>query len=295
MMFSIPAIVPVPAPRGMVALPTGAIGLQLFAGQREIKLPSYVLKKAVSRRSLEVAIHAIAPILEAAERVVRPRWSWVSHPLARRAIGLFVFLLALAIAYPLFEFKALHAMSVFAVSLGMAEQDGLAVVIGLVAGVLSLTMVAAFGVSSQALRVKVQKTLRKVLRRLRHSFLGRFLERLGFARLGRILTMEWNELLLMWDPAKREAERRARAARAPVAERGVAPRVERSVAPHVERSVATRRPPAVALVPPPVGGKARPAVGSKVPSSSVPRRASAGTVQARRPPPARRVQPAAQA
>jgi hypothetical protein len=223
-LFAIPAIVPVPAPRGMVALPAGAIGYHLVSGRRQIKLPKFLLNKSVSRRALEVAIHAMAPILEAAEKVVRPRWSWVSHPISRRAVGMLVFLLAVAIAYPLFGFKALHALSLIVMSLGLAERDGLAVLIGLVAGVVSLVIVATCGVSMGALRAKVRSTIAKIARRLRLSYMAKFLDRLGFTRIARILTAEWSDLLMMWDPARRQPVRaRAGASRAPASAHGGAP------------------------------------------------------------------------
>ena len=207
MMFSLPAIVPVPAPWGMVTLPTGAIACQLLSGQKQIKLPRFVLKKSVSRRALAVALHAILPTLEAAEKVVRPRWSWVNHPSARRAIGLFVFLLAIAIAYPLFGFNALHATSIFVMALGMAEQDGLAVLMGVAVGVLSFAVLAASGMSARALRAKAGNWLRKMGRKLGLAALARILHRRGYPRLARILAFQWSDLLLFWNPEQRGAQR----------------------------------------------------------------------------------------
>jgi hypothetical protein len=213
MMFSIPAMVPVPSPNGMVSMPTGAIGYQMASGLKQIRLPRFILRKSVSRKSLAVAIHAVLPILEAAEKVARPRWSWVNHAVARRMIGLFVFLLAIAIAFPLFGFSPLHATSIFVIALGMAEKDGLAVMVGIVAGVLSLAIVAATGVSGRALRSKAGKWLRKIGRKIGFSAFASFLERRGYKLLARILRFEWSDLLLLWDPEKRHAARRANNAR----------------------------------------------------------------------------------
>lgn len=225
MMFSVPGFVPVPGPRGMVAMPTAVIGCQLACGRKEIKLPAFILEKSVSRKALAVAIHAILPILEAAERIVRPRWSWISHAFWRRAIGCLVFLLAVAIAYPLAGFNALHAWSIFAVAFGMAEQDGLAVMIGVVAGVLSLAILAASGVSVRAVRARIAKLLRKIGRKLGLAALASFLERLGYKVLARICAFDWSELLLLWDPEHRPsgasvAARRAAGRASALPERG---------------------------------------------------------------------------
>jgi len=202
MMFSLPAIVPVRGPKGFVTVPTGTIATQLISGQKQIKLPRFILRKCVSRRSLAVAIHAVLPILEAAERVVRPRWSWVNHAYSRRVLGLFVFLLAIGIAYPLMGFNALHATSIFVIALGMAEQDGLAVMVGVAAGVVSLALLATSGVSVRALRARAGKFFRKIGRKLGLAAVARGLETRGYTRLANLLTFEWSELLLMWDPEK---------------------------------------------------------------------------------------------
>jgi hypothetical protein len=216
LMFSIPAIVPVPSPRGIVAIPTGVIASQLVSGEKQITLPPFILRKCVSRRSLAVAIHAALPILEAAEKVMRPRWNWVNHAVSRRALGLFVFVLAIAIAYPLFGFNAFHATSIFVISLGMAEQDGLAVMVGVAAGVLSLAILATSGPSVRALRAKVAKSLRKLGRKLGLKVFASFLERKGYAQLASLVTFEWSKLLWIWDPENpphRAASRTRRAAR----------------------------------------------------------------------------------
>ena len=225
MVFSLPALVPISAPWGMVSLPTAAIACQLAAGQKEIKIPRFVRRKSVSRRALAVALHAVLPILEASEKLVRPRWGWVSHPSARKAIGVFVFLLALAIAYPLFGFNALHATSIFVMSLGMAEQDGLAVLVGVAMGVLSLAVLAASGMSARSLREKGVRWLGKIGRKLGLLGLAAFLEKKGYPRLAKIVALQWSDLLLWWNPEKPRA---SRVTRLPVSSRTAASQQARS-------------------------------------------------------------------
>jgi hypothetical protein len=213
MMFSIPAIIPVPRPKSLVTLPAGAIACQMIAGYQQIRLPRFIRKKSISRKALAVAIHAILPVLEAAEKVVRPRWAWVSHSIWRRVTGLFVLLLVIAIAFPLFGFNALHATSIFVISLGMAEKDGLAVLVGVAAGVLSIVLVAS-GVSVRAVRAKVGKWLWKLSRKLGLKAFANFLDRVGHTWLAKVLSFEWSSLLLKWDPERRAAARARASARA---------------------------------------------------------------------------------
>ena len=103
-------------------------------------LPKFILKRTVPRRSLAVAIHAILPLLEKAEKVSRPRWKWASHPAAQRLLGLFVFLLALAIAFPIPGFNIPQAIAIFIIGLGLVQKDGLTILIGVVAGLASLVL-----------------------------------------------------------------------------------------------------------------------------------------------------------
>jgi hypothetical protein len=209
MAFSLPAIVPIRRARGMAALPTGAIAYQLIAGEKRIQLPRFVLKKTVSRRALAVAIHGVLPVLQAAERLVKPRWAWVNHPSTHRAIGLFAFLLAVAVAFPLFGFSPLHATSIFVMAFGMAEQDGLAVLLGAIVGVLSLAIVAASGTSTRVLRAKVSQWLRNMGKKLGLRAFAHYLRRRGYATIARLLTFEWSTLLLLWDPERSGTQRAA--------------------------------------------------------------------------------------
>lgn len=200
MMFSLPAIIPVPAPSGVVAMPAGAIGAQLLGGRTEITLPRFVLKKSVSRKSLAVAIHAVLPLIEAAERVMRPRWAWVSHEATQRVLGLFVLLLALAIGFPLLGLTPLHATSIFVIALGMAEKDGLAVLIGVVTGILALVITLSSGASARALRSSGLRWLRKLMKRTSFTLAANKLEQSGHPMIANLLRFKWTDLFLAWDP-----------------------------------------------------------------------------------------------
>jgi hypothetical protein len=204
-LFSVPTLVPLQMPDGITSAPAAAIGAQLACGAKTLRLPRYILRKQISRRALAIAIHAALPVVEAAERLVRPRWHWISHPISRRAIGVLIFLLAAAIAYPFSGASALHAMSMFVLSLGLAEADGLTILIGVIAGVLSLAVVAVTGFSPRAIRKKIVKMMRKLGKKLGLSALARFLDRMGYRALALLLTFQWSDLLMHWDPERAPA------------------------------------------------------------------------------------------
>ena len=202
MLFSLPAVLPVPETGVLRGAPTGIVAAQVAAGSRTIKLPKFLLKKCVPRKSLAIAIHAIIPVIEHAEKVLRPRWKWMSSGLPRRLLGLLVFVLAAAIAFPLLGFDPFHAASIFVISLGLAEKDGLAISIGVLAGVLSLMLVVISGVSGRILQSRVCARLRKLGRKIAAKLIAPVCDRLGLAWLARLIRFEWSQLLLLWDPEK---------------------------------------------------------------------------------------------
>jgi hypothetical protein len=200
MLVSLPAIVPVNAPNGTVAVPASALGYQMLAAQQDLKLPRFILKKSVSRRSLAVAIHSVLPMLEAAEKLIRPRWAWVSHRTSQRVLGLFVLLLALAVGFPLLGFTPLHATSIFVIALGMAEKDGLAVLLGVVAGVVSLAVTLSSVASARAMRSQSLRWLRKLVKRAGISLAADKLEQSGHPLLANALRFQWSQVFLGWNP-----------------------------------------------------------------------------------------------
>jgi hypothetical protein len=150
--FSVPAILPVAGSSDLAGLPAGLIAGQMAIGRTDIKLPKFILERTVSRRSLTVAIRAVLPVLELAEKATKPRWLWLSRPSAQRILAMFIFILALAITIPFVGANVPHAAAIFIISLGLAEQDGWAIALGVLVGAASLIFLIATSVSGQTFR-----------------------------------------------------------------------------------------------------------------------------------------------
>jgi len=152
MFFAIPEVIPIPIPgvSALVVLPTGYVSYQMATGRRQIKLPKFLLNRVVPRKALAAAIHAVLPALKKAEKVSKPRWKWASTPAAQRLLGLFIFILALAIAFPLPGFNMPQAIAIFIIGLGLVEKDGLLICAGVVLGIASLLLLGTvvLGLSS---------------------------------------------------------------------------------------------------------------------------------------------------
>lgn len=236
--FSLPSIYPAPNLPPLGGVSAGLVACQMTAGVKTVRLPKAILNRAVPRRSLAVAIHAIAPVIEAAEKIARPRLRWASCPLARRVLGLLVFVLAIAIAFPVIGFDPLHAAAISTISIGLAEQDGLAILLGVVTGLISLALIVSSGLTARLLKSRVARWLKKLVRRAGARALAGVCERRGWTWLAAFLRFEWADLLTMWDPERRAAEKAARAAarNAPVSTRR-----ERPIQPATDRRTGARR------------------------------------------------------
>ncbi len=143
LVFSIPEVLPLPIPgmSAIVTVPTAIISWQMIAGYKEIRLPKWLLKRKVPRKAVAGAIKSILPFLERAERATKPRARWMSSPLAKRLIGVFIFLMALLIALPIPVTNIPPAIAIFVMSLGMIERDGLMIAIGVLIGLASLVLI----------------------------------------------------------------------------------------------------------------------------------------------------------
>lgn len=201
---------------------------QMAVGRPTLSLPPSLLDKEIPRRSLAIAIHAALPVIRAAEKLVRPRFGWVSHPFCRRVLGLFLFVLAAAVAFPLIGFNPLQSLSTFVISLGLAEGDGAAILLGVAVGILSLAMIAASTFSARSLRSKAAGWLRQLAGKLGASALARFCERRGLTWLARLLTLEWTAVLHLWDPERSTAASARTAAPEPAQARAGASRTSRA-------------------------------------------------------------------
>lgn len=152
MLFTIPEVLPIPIPglATAVVIPTGIISYQMFRGQEEISLPTWLLNRSIPRSAFAACVNAILPFLEKAEGKVRPRWRWASSRTAKRFIGFFVLLMAAIIALPIPFTNMPFAIAIFIIALGLAEEDGVLISLGILLGIalIALLGVAAIGILS---------------------------------------------------------------------------------------------------------------------------------------------------
>jgi len=196
-LFSAAGVFEAPDVGHLSGVMTGAVGAQLAFRRQEIKLPRALLRRKIPRSSLAALIGAVANLLESAEAFVEPRWDWVFHPGVSVALGLLLFLLGLATMIPFLGLTANHAASAFLMSIGLAERDGLTVMIGAVAGVAALAVAVANALSGKQLWAATRRWLVDCLKRLRLEAAVWLVDRIEQG-LEDLLRLGWSHLLLLF-------------------------------------------------------------------------------------------------
>lgn len=134
LLLSIPAIVPTPGvPAGMIfGTALALIALQMVVGATRFSLPAWVANIRITRSRLQNAIQRFQPFLKRVETWLQPRWTALTLPgPAQQLLGLVVCFMGVLIALPIPFGNTIPGLSVLAIALGLARQDGICVAAGL--------------------------------------------------------------------------------------------------------------------------------------------------------------------
>jgi hypothetical protein len=142
---SIPEALPLPVVgvSAILGIPLMLISGQLFLGFQKIWLPKWIANRSFKRKFLEQAIYKMLHYLDKIERLIRPRWQFMSSPLVHRLLGLLLLLLGIVIALPIPFGNFLPAIAILIISLGIIEKDGLVIAIGVFISIIIFIIMAS--------------------------------------------------------------------------------------------------------------------------------------------------------
>ena len=143
-LFALPNCVPAPPGLGsIVGLPLMMFGIQLALGRRTPWLPRFIGRRRFRRQTLLTMIERGLPYIQRLERVCRPRLTALANRQVERIHGAVITVLAAAILIPLPLTNFIPAIGIGIIALGLLEEDGVTILLGIVVGSIGLSIVAA--------------------------------------------------------------------------------------------------------------------------------------------------------
>ncbi len=142
--FALPNTFPLAVP-GMSAIlgaPLVLLSAQLMIGQTRPWMPAFLARRSISRSDFLIFVDRVLPILERAERLLRPRMLRLTSPTGERIIGVVCFLLSVILVLPIPFGNLVPAIAISLLALALIERDGLAAILGYVVGLVSILLVS---------------------------------------------------------------------------------------------------------------------------------------------------------
>ena len=136
--FALPAALPLPGLgiNTVIALPLLFLTVQQAMGRHRIWVPEWMKYKSVSRAQFEGFINMAVPYLRRLEFLIRPRLGFVTQGVFSHLIGLAGVIMTLSICVPLPLTNTVPAFGIALMALGVVMRDGLAVIAGMVIGLI---------------------------------------------------------------------------------------------------------------------------------------------------------------
>ncbi|HMA14375.1 MAG: exopolysaccharide biosynthesis protein [Bacteroidota bacterium] len=148
LLFGLVNLIPMPIGSQMLTgLPLLLLTAQMVLGFSHVRLPGFVNRRRVSRRRFQEAVLRLRPVLRPLERVIRPRLAWLFARRSERLIGVFLFLVAIALVLPIPLSGFISAFALFITGVGLAERDGAITLLGLAIGLVALAVSTAAAIT----------------------------------------------------------------------------------------------------------------------------------------------------
>jgi hypothetical protein len=140
--FAIPNVLPTPpGTSAVLGTPLIFLAAQVTFG-RKPWLPAIITQRSMSREDFHVLVRRIAPWLERAEKLLKPRASVLAMPPMEYVVGFVCLVLALILVLPIPLGNMLPALAISLMALGLLERDGVWVSAGVIMAAVSMVVVS---------------------------------------------------------------------------------------------------------------------------------------------------------
>lgn len=141
LLFALPNALPTPpGTSAILGLPLLYLCIQM-AFARTPWLPKFISERSMARDDFAALLGRLGPILQRAERYLRPRLLPLTTRAAERALGAFCAFLALLVVLPIPLGNMLPALAISMIAIGVVERDGAWIIAGVSVGIVSIIVV----------------------------------------------------------------------------------------------------------------------------------------------------------
>ena len=139
--FAVPTALPMPpGVSAIVGAPLLFLTVQLMLGMKPW-LPRIISERSLPRADFQRVVTTVSPWLARAERLMRPRLTFLAHRPWIFLVGFMSVLMAIVLFLPIPLGNMLPSVALCIMALGLLERDGVWILIGLVVGVASIVIV----------------------------------------------------------------------------------------------------------------------------------------------------------
>jgi hypothetical protein len=144
LIFALPNALPaIPGTSAVLGAPLVFLAAQLMLGWRPW-LPKVIAERSMPRKDFAAMIAKAGPWLARAEKLLKPRLTWLAYPPAEHVIGVLCLVLAIVLVLPIPLGNMAPALAICLLSFGLLERDGVWVALGAIVGIGSVVFLWAF-------------------------------------------------------------------------------------------------------------------------------------------------------
>ncbi len=138
--FALPSAIPggpaaVPGFTTVMGIPIVIFSFQLMMGRTNLGLPGFIERREFDSGGFQKLAGYLVRVLSWFEKLLKPRFHVLTGPVAERLLGAFCVIQAVILALPIPLANNLPALSLSLIGLGLIEQDGVAILLGILAGI----------------------------------------------------------------------------------------------------------------------------------------------------------------
>jgi len=142
-LFALPAAIPLPALgiNTIIALPLLFLTTQLMIGRDTVWMPLSWREKSIKSAAVKSFLDKAAPYITKIEYLFRPRLGFITQKGVSTIVGICAVIMALSVSIPIPLTNTVPSMGLALIGIGLMMRDGLAIIAGVLIGVIWVTLI----------------------------------------------------------------------------------------------------------------------------------------------------------